>query len=529
MLAPQTTLHMPAWIIALAVSGSLAVADAPPGVSVDSADVLGLAFSPDGRTLVTIGGFIPERGTVTVWDLPTGKVRAQLREDKTVRAVAFAPDGKTFATGEFDDTVKLRDASSGKVLSVLHGHTGGVNSLAYSPDGAVLASGSLDKTIKLWDMVTQKELRTLRGHSDQVLCVAFSPDGKTLLSGGGDAVKAPLAAGEAKLWDAAAGTELLALKGHARPIECVTFSPDGKTAATAGYDQTVGLWDTATGKETRTLQGHGGPVISLAFSPDGSLLAAATVDATGAGEVKLWAPSSGKEYGSLRGHADFVWAARFSPDGRTLATGGRDRTVRLYEVASREDRGTLSAETAADNAGTADLDPRRPVSLKTEELESLWKDLAAGGRRSYRAVWKLAAAKEAPGFLAKRVSLLKPGEAVTPEQVTQLIAQLDDADFDVREKATVELERLGAAVEKALQKALQNSPSAEARRRMEALLAKVKDPLSRREELRMLRCAEALEYSATPEAREVLKGLSEGREDASLTRDAKAALKRLGR
>ena len=77
------------------------------------------------------------------------------------------------ASGSVDGTMKLWDASTGKLLSTLTGHAGPVSSVAWSLDGKVLASGSLDKTVKLWDASTGNLLSTLAGHAGSVLSVAW--------------------------------------------------------------------------------------------------------------------------------------------------------------------------------------------------------------------------------------------------------------------------------------------------------------------------------------------------------------------
>jgi WD40 repeat protein len=69
---------------------------------------------------------------------------------ESVWGVAFSPDGRTLVSGSQDKTIKLWDLSSGKVLQTLEGHTESVWGVAFSPDGYTLASGSEDSTIKLW-------------------------------------------------------------------------------------------------------------------------------------------------------------------------------------------------------------------------------------------------------------------------------------------------------------------------------------------------------------------------------------------
>ena len=138
-----------------------------------------------------------------------------------VYALAFSPDGRTLLSASADNTAICWDLTKGQPLLVCKGHSGPVYGAAFSPDGKTIATGSGDKTVRLWD--AKGKGKTLEGHEDGVYCVAFSPDGKTLASAGAD--------NTIRLWDVATGATRQVLKGHQRTIYGLAFSPDGKTLA----------------------------------------------------------------------------------------------------------------------------------------------------------------------------------------------------------------------------------------------------------------------------------------------------------
>jgi WD40 repeat protein len=189
-------------------------------------------------------------GTIILWDVATGQPLSPPLTGHTaeVWGLAFSPDGQTLASGSYDDTIILWDVATGQPLGPpLTSHTGFVYKVAFSPDGQTLASGSADGTIILWDVATgQPRGSPLTGHKTTVLGVAFSPDtqegtgrtsGQMLASGGGD--------GAIILWDIVTRQPLgLPLTGHTTALYSVAFSPDGQTLVSGAFeDKTVILWD----------------------------------------------------------------------------------------------------------------------------------------------------------------------------------------------------------------------------------------------------------------------------------------------
>ena len=126
--------------------------------------------------------------------------------------------------------------------------------------------------------------------------------------------------------------------------------------------------------------------------------------------------------------------------------------------------------------------------------------------------------------------MLRPSYIAADQKLLdKLIAQLDNSLFEVREKASQELENEHVA-ELSLRKALSaQQPSLEVRRRLERLVEKLEGPVTSPETLRALRALEVLEHIGTAEARQVLAGLAQGAPAAHLTEEAKASLDRLGK
>jgi WD40 repeat protein/tRNA A-37 threonylcarbamoyl transferase component Bud32 len=144
-----------------------------------------LAFSADGRTLITGAGSDQRPSEIKVWDVATGALRLTITDGEWVLlAVAITPDGKTLISSSGKPKqagkVKLWDAGTGKLRASLEGHTASVTCLAVSPDGQTLASGSIDGTIRLWDPVAGQERGVLRGQDGPVRALAFAADGKVL-------------------------------------------------------------------------------------------------------------------------------------------------------------------------------------------------------------------------------------------------------------------------------------------------------------------------------------------------------------
>lgn len=542
-----------------------------------------LTFAPDGKTLLSSG---PEP-QVRLWDTATGQqLLAEAGHAGVITSLSFTPDGRALASGADDGTLRVWDVAAARLRRPLTGHRQGVHALAVSADGKAVLSGGADACLRLHDLDTGEERRrfvidtqpqalrefeyqavrslalaadgrtaaswsttNLREHAlFQVWDLAtggalvrradpsgfglrlFSPDAKLVLSCIGTTAPVPAGPGDwvadkvgpftVALSDVATGRTVLPLPQPDGYCYVHAFASDGRTLVTAtgklhGLEfpldhHALHLWELATGKERLTIApGETGLEFRfehVALAQDRRTLATARTNGT----IQLWDLATGAALLSRAGHYARVTCLALSPDSRVLASGHADGIILLWDLTSGRRAPGQPAEKP--DAG---------------QLERWWDDLAGeDARKAHAAIGGLCAAPErAVNLLRDR---LRPSPAGPADEIRRRIADLDSDAFERREAASADLAALGDQARPALQAALQANPSAELRRRAEALLAPP-DVVRSAETLRALRAVEVLERIGNPEVRQILEALGKGDPDARQTRDVKEALARLSR
>ncbi|QEL15913.1 WD40 domain-containing protein [Limnoglobus roseus] len=336
-----------------------------------------VAVSADGEWAASSGS-----GEVQVWSLKTGKLKKKLTSPNQllIRGLAFFPDGKTIVSAGDDKFVRIYDIEAGKETVTFHQQTNRIEAMALSPNAKLIATVDSNGILGVYkaDASEKKPIMSVQASdlNGALLGVVFTADGSKLFTGGagGPSPTPRLTTGPGPDGATVPGmtSTVMRFPGHTERVTAVAATRDGKLFATTSEDRSVRIWDAANGKSIRHFQGLLSGGSAIAIRPDGKQLAVGTEEGT----IRLWDLSATDENRASADAADSLWAAAFTPDGSKFATGGADRTVRIYDTATGKLEHKLTGHTAAVTA-VAFLPGDRLASAGGDKVIKLW-DAKAG-------------------------------------------------------------------------------------------------------------------------------------------------------
>ncbi|HYV37890.1 MAG TPA: hypothetical protein VE988_19550 [Gemmataceae bacterium] len=522
------------------------------------------AISPDGKIGVALPAdnqFADPLGALGGFGGPGGfggaiPIKGGKQSDALVAAVGggiglamFAPKAVFKAR---DTVLVLFDTADGKELGKITLAPGaGTGTMIFAPDGKTLAvtATSGEPKVNFYEVPTGKLLRgsdslpeavrVLKGKGGFAVAgpaglnvmskMLFSPDGKLLALHAGDGAATII------FLDVATGKRLGSFPGMVNNVSTTlsAFSPDGRCLALEMSDGTLTVLELASGQHRRSYGkkappsdqgGFGGPggfvgvggfmgpggfigvarSALCAFSPDGKLLAHAGADRV----LHVWDLLTGDERAAFKGHSAPLYALAFAPNGKRLASASGDTTALIWDM-------------------TAVKQPAPGAkALKPEDADKLWQALSdSDAGKAFDALQNFAdAPKDTVAFIKQK---LEPAAPLDQKRVDELLEQLDHNQFKVREKATLELLKIGDQIVPIIEKELAGTPSAEAKKRLEEVRGKLTGMVLQGERLRVFRTVEILERIGTPQARQLLEALAAGAPRALVTTSAQASLNRL--
>jgi WD40 repeat protein len=345
-------------------------------------------------SIVAAGGW---EGDVCVWDLTRRKVIKKIKtRNNQVLGVALSPDGKTLATGGHDQVIRLWDTTRDfENTRTLKGHLGVIWDLKFSSDGRFLASASMDRTVKLWDLTTIPDAESEYWVPKNLSCRGFSgsanelrfydPNEWSAFYPSGER-KAPedrppdfelprsrtdhildlrtgqwtyrsrsdsevIAGATSMTWESGQDTELFgkedgtvvlsngvttqSIKVANHPVQPLLLSPTGRyllvNVLPKNAEHAV-LWDIeaegVVGEFPMINKGRTRTRMVQAISPDERFLAYNGENYS----VELWQIPEKRKWATLQGHTWHLFGVEFSPDSRLLASFGWGTDCRLWDV-----------------------------------------------------------------------------------------------------------------------------------------------------------------------------------------------------
>jgi WD40 repeat protein/DNA-binding SARP family transcriptional activator len=341
-------------------------------------EAVGVTFTPDGRSLVTVGN----DSRLLIWDVASASVRTTLAEtgDLPLRGPVLSADGTTAYTTDRNRDVTVWDLSGSHRLD--RPFTAGTGYtlapwFAMSPDGEMLAvisspgngSGSRG-SISLIDTADLEVVRRIPYAHGRPVALAFSPDSTTL-------AVSEFSLADVQLWDVASGRMTAVLRGSPayQTLWALEFGPDGSTlvGGGSGPDRNGSVYIWSLGASNQVAHGFRTPrfVDDVTLTPDGSQLVISMGWGDG-GDFVVWDMAAHRMGTPVHADGAAVFSADVSADGRTLITGGQTGVVRLWDLRTRTSRGAPLTGLAGNAAVDLSPDARTALGTDTNGDVLLW-------------------------------------------------------------------------------------------------------------------------------------------------------------
>lgn len=227
-------------------------------------------------------------------------------------------------------------------MGVLKGHNDRVtcmvagHSLVEGEDTPLLISGSRDKTLMIWKLYGENKdgyygypHKSLTGHNHFISDLALANENNMVISSSWDKTL--------RLWDLKTGKTVRRFVGHTKEVFTVALSQDNRQIISAGADQGIKLWNTlGECKFTTETHNHTDWVSSIKYSPlqktqskveSKPYFASVGWD----GRLKIWNTNFQIRY-SFKAHKGNINALSISPNFKYVATGGKDKTLNVWEI-----------------------------------------------------------------------------------------------------------------------------------------------------------------------------------------------------
>ncbi|MEH2305972.1 serine/threonine-protein kinase [Nostoc sp.] len=319
-----------------------------------------IKFSPDGQILAD---------GITLWDVASGREIYKLNgHSEAVDLLTISPDGQNIATTSISG-ITLWHIPSGTFIRRFEIYS--LDTVVFSANGKILISANKNRTI-LWEVATGKKIQDTRCEfkESQISAVALSQDGEIY-------AQAAYSEKKIRLIKVSTGQNISTITTQSEGVGCLAFSPNKEILASSSFDKIIKLWEVKTGKAIRTINTYPQCATSIAFSPNGKILACGGSDC-----IQVWDVET--RYGRLictmntsiissSNSSSAKGSLIFSPDRQILASSSNDNTIKLWDVASGNEIGTLTGHSSQVNSIVFSRDGQILVSGGADGAIKVWR------------------------------------------------------------------------------------------------------------------------------------------------------------
>jgi WD40 repeat protein len=286
--------------------------------------IMDLVVLAGGKLAVTAGG----AGTIRIWSLDKARFeRDKFRHTATVNSVCLSLDGKFALTGGDDGRLLYWDVDQGVVLEQREIEARSITVAAFGQQDSYLA-GDASGSIHRWQLGQEQPI--VRIDPD------FSEDVEEMkvealvdLPEAVHAVSISFYEQQSVIWKNS---------GNGKPQVILHINGDYNAGAISGdasqvllaYDM-VSIWHANQPQTLVSFPENPDAVQRILFAAGGRQAAAGDLH----GAIVVWDLKNG-EARWLGDHTNYVKALALSPDGRWLVSGGWDKVLRLWDLASRQ-------------------------------------------------------------------------------------------------------------------------------------------------------------------------------------------------
>ena len=234
----------------------------------------------------------------------------------------------------------------------------------------------------LTDLITGEKLAKIEGDGEVITTLEIAPDSSYLVTCSRSLQMKTYKLPEAKL--------VRTVKAHESPVIVMAIDPTSTLIATGGAEGAVKVWDLEGGYTTHNLRGHGGIISALKFwgrqGMNNWRLASGSDDC----KIRVWDLVKSKCLSVLDGHTSVVRGLDFSTDGRLLISGGRDRVINIWNVATSK-MNLISTIPVFQSLETVTfIDAGALTSYENKDVQLI----LAGGENGSTSVWDYKTAKK---------------------------------------------------------------------------------------------------------------------------------------